>query len=256
MNPPHELLELSRELGDPVRKLAMLAEGNTSIRTGDSFWIKASGRSLCGAGDGSFVRVAFGPLLSALDKTGLSDADVQGRLKDSLLDGPDGARPSVEAFMHAWLLTLPDVQVVGHCHPESLLSILCLKDAEVLAKRRMFPDEVVCCGIEACWVPYRDPGLALAVEVRSRVEEFSNRLGERPKTIWLQNHGLICAGSTAQEVLSATLMQDKGARVLLQALQSGREPRFLTPDEAERIRSRPDEHYRQKLLWSQGDAAS
>lgn len=40
-----ELVELSLELGEPERDLAILAEGNTSARIDDqSFWVKAAPR--------------------------------------------------------------------------------------------------------------------------------------------------------------------------------------------------------------------
>ena len=43
------------------------------------------------------------------------------------------------------------------------------------------------------------------------------------------------------------MMADKAARILLAALASGT-PTYLSPENVERIHTRPDEHYRQKAL--------
>ena len=52
------LVELSRTLGEPGRDLVILAEGNTSIRTGpDRMLVKASGSQLGTAADEDFVEV-------------------------------------------------------------------------------------------------------------------------------------------------------------------------------------------------------
>ena len=55
-----ELVGMSAELGDPSRDLAILGEGNTSVRADEeTFWIKASGTELARASRESFVRVRF-----------------------------------------------------------------------------------------------------------------------------------------------------------------------------------------------------
>ncbi|HSW43277.1 MAG TPA: hypothetical protein VLM76_12275 [Patescibacteria group bacterium] len=46
----HQLIGLSRSLGEPSRQLAILGEGNTSARIDDeTFWVKASGTQLATA---------------------------------------------------------------------------------------------------------------------------------------------------------------------------------------------------------------
>lgn len=249
-----ELIEMSRTLGNPSERFAMLAEGNTSSHADEgSFWVKASGHSLCDIEPMGFARVAYQPLLDAFDRPVPDDAQVRAVLMEATLESKNGALPSVEAFMHAWLLKLPGVAVIGHTHPEPLLSILCTLDAREFAVKRIFPDEIVCCGPAACYVDYTDPGLPLAIKLRERVNVYMEKFGEPPKTIWLQNHGLIALGATAREVISATFMQAKAARILLGALQAGKDLRFLSQIEIERIHTRPDERYRQKLLWGKSE---
>lgn len=245
------LINLSNKIGLFEEDQIILAEGNTSCREDDeSFFVKASGKSLAGCDADSFVRVRFAPILDAMRRDRLDDTEVRALLKESLVE-PGPLLPSVETFMHADLLSLPDVAFVGHSHATPLLSLLCLNEAKELAKKRLFPDEIVLCGPEAVWVDYCDPGFQLAKAIRSAVMEYVERRGERPKTIWMQNHGLIVLGSNASEVESGMRMQVKAARVLLGALSTGRTVTFLSEEQVDRIHRRPDEHYRQKLLWAQ-----
>jgi rhamnose utilization protein RhaD (predicted bifunctional aldolase and dehydrogenase) len=250
MAAPEALVSLSRRLGDPTLGLAILAEGNTS--TTDSaesgtFWVKASGRHLGTIEADGFVAVTSAPLKATLEEPGLDDASVKRLLQSVRVDSSETQMPSVETFMHAYLLGLPGVSWIGHTHPVSLLALLCTPSARKFAKQRLFPDDVVCCGPESCFVPYCDPGVPLARAIKASVEDYQSTHGESPKTIWLANHGLIALGSTPSEVVSASLMSEKSAKVWLGAIGVG-EPNTLSPEHVSRIAGRPDEHYRQSLL--------
>ena len=70
--------------------------------------------------------------------------------------------PSVETFLHGYLLSLPGIQFVGHTHPVAVNSIMCSKHAKEAVSGRLFPDEIVCCGPAVCYIEYTDPGLVLA----------------------------------------------------------------------------------------------
>ncbi len=248
-NVPDELVSLSRFLGDPSHDAAILAEGNASFLEDDeTFWVKASGFSMRDIEAQGFVRVRFSEIRQALALDSFNDDLVRAVLKASRADDTP-LMPSVETFMHAYLLGLPGVSIVGHTHPTPLLSLLCLEEAEAISQQRLFPDEIVCCGPAAAFVPYVDPGFALASAVRDSVERYVEAHGAVPKTIWMQNHGLIALGKSAREIESATLMSVKAARVWLGALSSGKSIKTLTPEQVARIHTRPDEHYRQKLLW-------
>ena len=242
------LVELSRALGTPESNLAILAEGNASVKTSaNTFVIKASGRSLRTLDANGLVEIRSEPILNAFSKA-LTDLEVRQVLYESRIS-VDAPLPSVETFLHAYLLTLPNVMWVAHTHPSSLLSLLSIEGAAERAILRLFPDEVVCCGPATCYVPYADPGLTLANAVRNAAHDFMAERGEVPKTIWLQNHGLLVLGNSADEVLSGTLMSEKSARIWLGALASGQTVVPLTNANIERIHTRPDEHYRQSLLW-------
>ncbi|MBV6457956.1 MAG: hypothetical protein HONBIEJF_01077 [Fimbriimonadaceae bacterium] len=244
------LVDLSRRLGEPDRRLAILAEGNTSARsTEQTFWVKASGKSLEACSAENFVEVAFDPLLEPIGSS-LEDGAIRGVLEASRVD-PAAPLPSVETFMHAWLLTLDGVHVVAHTHPESLMPVLYDQDAAIWAGQRFFPDEVVCCGPAACWVPYVDPGLPLASAIRDAVLRYREKWNGWPKTIWLANHGLIALGRNPAEVWSATMMQDKAARMLVAARSCMKDPKPLTATHVKRIWERSDEHHRQRMLFGE-----
>jgi rhamnose utilization protein RhaD (predicted bifunctional aldolase and dehydrogenase) len=126
-------------------------------------------------------------------------------------------------------------------------ALLCSQEPEEAIKGRLFPDEVVCCGPESAWVPYTDPGLPLAKAVGESVDDFIERWNEPPRVIMMQSHGLIAMGTTPAQVLAATAMAVKAARVRISAAGWGG-IRPLTETELERIYTRPDEHYRQRVL--------
>ncbi len=248
MPPPAELIALARAMSDPALDAAILAEGNVSTHaSGGRLWIKASGAQMGEMTAEQFVEVESAPILAALD-SGMRDEKQVREFLNAACRSEKGV-PSTETFMHALLLGLPEVAYVAHCHPSALISLCALEDGPELAKKRLFPDEIVLCGVAACWVPYVPPGLPLAVEIRQATRQFQRHYEELPKTYWLQNHGLIALGRTAKEAESVTRMAVKAARVLLGALQTGRSIRFLAESEIRQIAGWPDEHFRQKLLW-------
>lgn len=246
--PLARLLALSHDLGREDRKLAILGEGNTSTRiSAETFIVKASGSNLGSLSPLGVTECRFGGLLSLLERKAMSDAAIDEALFASRVDDK-AKKPSVEAIFHAYLLTLPGVNFVGHTHPVVVNQILCTKHARTFAKRRLFPDEIVCCGVESVFVPYCDPGLKLAQAIRAAVVTYIKRLARPPRVILLENHGLIALGATPEAVLAATLMGAKAAEIFVGATAISAKPQFLTPAQVVRIAGRPDEHYRQKAL--------
>jgi rhamnose utilization protein RhaD (predicted bifunctional aldolase and dehydrogenase) len=241
------LLRLSHELGNPQRPLAILGEGNTSVRLDNkSFLVKASGSNLAALRESDVVKCKGELLLEMLDETGLSDVQVDDRLMKSRVDSK-AKKPSVEALFHAWFLTLPDIQYVGHTHAPSVNGILCSPRAREFAARRIFPDEIVCCDVASVFVPYTDPGLRLAQEIRKRTEVFIKNHKRPPRVVLLENHGIITLGRTAEAVLAAMLMAEKAASVWLGSSTLGG-PTFLSSKHVARIAGRPDEAWRRKAL--------
>jgi rhamnose utilization protein RhaD (predicted bifunctional aldolase and dehydrogenase) len=242
-----DLITLSHELGREERGLAMLGEGNTSTRLGEeTFLVKASGTCLGALREEDVVQCRQTALLPMLEKESLSDQEVDDALLASRVDAK-AKKPSVEAVFHAWLLSLPGVKFVGHTHATTVNQILCSPRARDFAERRMFPDEIVCCGPASVFVPYTDPGLKLAQAIRRETEAFIRKFQRQPRVILMQNHGTITLGATWQAVLAAMLMAEKSAKIFVGAAVMGG-PVFFSEENIARIAGRPDEAYRQRAL--------
>ena len=243
-----ELVALCHELGREDRHMAVLGEGNVSTRAGGAgaFLIKASGRRLSTLARADVVLCRGGGILELLERDERNDAAVESALMASRVD-PAAPKPSVEAIFHAYLLGLDGVEWVGHTHPVAVNALMCSPRAEEFAARRLFPDEVVCCGEESAYVPYADPGRGLARAIRQETESFVRRRGRPPRVTLLGNHGVITIGRTASAVLGAMLMVKKAAETWLGAAALGG-PRFLDEAEVRRIAGREDEHHRQRAL--------
>lgn len=243
-----ELVALSRHLALPENDYVILAEGNTSARADEhSFWVKASGRPMADIGPEGFVQVRFDPILALLDGPPLDDAGIRAALAAAKVDPTAKAHPSVETVLHALCLQLPGVRFVGHTHPTAINAITCSAAFPQALSGRLFPDEIVVCGVAPLLVPYVDPGLPLARAVRDGLQVYLDAHGEPPKTIYMQNHGFIALGATAAQVVNITAMAAKAARILIGAYSLGG-PHFLTPQHVARIHTRPDELYRRQQL--------
>ena len=241
------LLDLSHALGGERLRMAILGEGNTSLRLDDqTFVVKASGSSLGTLRPTELTTCRLDRLLPLLEARAATDAEVDAALLAARVDAND-RKPSIEALFHAYLLTLPGVACVGHVHAIAVNQLLCSPRAREFAERRTCPDEIVMCGVESVFVPYAEPGLALSQAIRREVVAFVKRTGRDPKIILLQNHGIIAVGSSPKAVLGSLLMAEKAAEIFVGAAALGG-PVFLTAAQCERIAGRPDEHYRQKML--------
>ena len=243
-----QLVSMSRNLGDPINDYVILGEGNTSAQVdGSTFWVKASGTELRTIEAEGFVQVHFDRILALLDGPDLSDDDIKQGLIEAKVDPNTGGHPSVETVLHAICLQLPDVNFVGHTHPTAINMVTCSAAFHTAVSGRLFPDEIVVCGPAPVVVPYVDPGLPLARETRQRLDAYIETYGERPKTILMQNHGFIALAPTAKQIENITAMATKTARVLVGTYALGG-PHFMTPAAVDRIYTRPDEHYRQKII--------
>jgi len=241
------LIALSHELGAEHRGLAILGEGNTSARLSeDTFLVKASGSTLATLCESDLVECRFAPLLAMLDRTDLTDQQIDDELFASRVD-PAARKPSVEALFHSWLLSLGGIAYVGHTHPISVNQLLCSGRAADFATRRLFPDEIVCCGPASVLIPYTDPGLKLAQVIRAGTLRHKELHRVLPRVILLENHGVIALGASPGAVKAAMFMADKAARIFAGAAALGG-PRFLDAEQVDRIANRIDEHYRQRAL--------
>ena len=248
------LVTLAHELGDG-RQMSILGEGNVSGRLdARRFLVKASGTQLGTLRPEELVEVDSDPVLAAVNSQAeLSDSQIEALLLACRTD-PDALKPSVETLFHAWFLSLSGVACVGHVHAICVNQVLCSPWKRQFAEQRVIPDQAVYCGPASVLVPYVDPGLELARRIRDDVEAFRNETGMIPKTILLENHGIIAVGAHAREVSAALAMAEKAARIFVGAAALGG-PIFMEPDDVQRIVGRTDEHYRLRMLAARSAGA-
>lgn len=241
------LVTLSHEVGREERQLAILGEGNTSANAGDgTFWVKASGSQLATITETGFTQVKMDAILALVERERMSQEEVQAIWPEVMID-PQQKRPSVETFMHALCLAEGGANWVAHTHPISCNAILCSRLGAEPFLRAIFPDGVVVCGRHPAVVPYVDPGFDLAKVVRDELRRYQDAHGISPKLLLMVNHGITALGQTMQDALNITRMADKWARTLIGTYTLGG-PHFMPDDEATRIDSRLDEHYRRRQL--------
>jgi rhamnose utilization protein RhaD (predicted bifunctional aldolase and dehydrogenase) len=242
-----QLTEMSHTLGDPAWDCTILGEGNTSAKVDDdTFYVKASGTQLGTMKPSDFVEVQAKVALTLLERETATDAEIKDVLQSAVV-GDTQMRPSVETVMHALLLGLQGVNFIAHTHPTAVNAIMCSTKAEEAVSGRLFPDEIVCCGPAPVYVPWTEPGPPLARKIRDLINAYVDERGYRPKTMLMQNHGLVALGATVDEILSITSMAVKTFKILLGAYAMGG-PAFMAPDMVDRLWNRPDEVYRHKLL--------
>jgi len=200
-----DFLQLSARLGqDPLQVQG--AGGNTSIKSGDVMWIKASGTALADAErQDIFVAVDREAARAEIDGKG------DGSCKAAVLDPEMSLRPSIETTFHAAL----DWPVVVHTHSVATLTHAIAPEGREALKSKLDRFHPVL-------VPYAKPGLPLT-------REILNRATARSRLFILENHGVIVAGSSVAE--TARLLTEVENRLALPVMNSDRAlPPSLPPD--------------------------
>lgn len=237
----NDLLNLGREIGREDRNLVVLGEGSISAKLDEHrILVKAAGAHLSRLEPAQLVEVRIANLQILFEQSFLDTREFEKELMESRLD-PDSPAPSSELLFHHWLLSLEGIRFVAHAHPVAVNQILCSPLAETFAQQRMMPDEIMACGATSVFVPYSDPGVPLAREIRAKVTLHQRRsFGRIPKVILLQNHGVITVGETAESALRAMMMVEKSARIFVGAALLGG-PVFMQQHQILRIERPPDE---------------
>jgi rhamnose utilization protein RhaD (predicted bifunctional aldolase and dehydrogenase) len=188
------LKTLSARIGaDPL--LTQGAGGNTSLKVGDTLWIKASGTWLAHALDRDImVPVRFGPLLEAV--AAVDPAAEQAHRFTIAERNASGLRPSIETTVHA----LMPQRVVLHAHCVDTIAFAVRADCVEQVSPRLMD-------LNWAYVPYARPGLPLALAI-------AEHRTQRPDVLVLGNHGLVVAGETVAE--AEALLQDVKARLRIE----------------------------------------
>jgi rhamnose utilization protein RhaD (predicted bifunctional aldolase and dehydrogenase) len=219
MDRTEELIWLAREVGREDRRLVLGKEGTVSARLDDqTLRMKADGCRLAGCREEDTVVLNLEETSSLVDLQFLRPMELVEELsKRAVVRGASDTpgKPGIDACMHAWLLKQEGVHFVAQAHPVACLQLLCSPAADKTADNRMFPEEIIRCGQKSAYVPFADPGVSLAREVRSKVTLFSRQnYGRMPRVILIQNFGVITVGGTAEETLEALLMAERSAEIL------------------------------------------
>lgn len=243
-----DLVRLSNTIGQPSWDCTILGEGNTSLGLDDgTFYVKGSGCSLETMGADDFVHLNRQTVLDLLDEDAVDETRLKQIYQAAKVDQDHPKRPSVETVFHALLLSYEGVNAIAHTHATPVLSLVCTAGWREHLRGRLCPDEAVVMGRDSVFVEYSDPGVELAKDIRRGVDAYIHRYSERPKVIFMQNHGPIALGSSTREAQQIMQMIVKAARMRLGCLQAGGiNP--LDPAIIDHLLGRPDEHYRQAAL--------
>ncbi|MBR1927692.1 MAG: SDR family NAD(P)-dependent oxidoreductase [Bacteroidales bacterium] len=198
------LVEVSREYGSD-EKYVIAGGGNTSFKTADKLWVKASGHALATIDEDGFAvldRALLNPMGDKVysQDTAIREEQVKNDLAAACLT--KGRRPSVETSLHNCM----ESPYVVHLHPTLVNGLMCSKDAAEKCAG-LFPD--------ALYIPYTDPGYTLFKRVYDRIKGYRKERGTEPKVIFLQNHGIFVGGETTEEIREtyAKIMETLGRLV-------------------------------------------
>ena len=196
-----DLIKISNVTGKDAT-LVQGGGGNTSVKTEDGkyMYIKASGTALKDMSQNKgWRRMRLEPVLSIIADKALAKLEPEKRepeVVDRLLLACDdkvkgGARPSVEAHLHAIL-----DKCVIHLHPLVVAAYVNAKNGKAvigkLFKKEKFPP---------IWVPYTDPGFMLAKKIARLVGNYQKQFGKKPAVMILEKHGLFVTAKTADAAL-------------------------------------------------------
>ena len=165
------LLEFSSRIGRDIL-LIQANTGNTSIKTGQHLWIKASGTWLADANrQNILMRLELAKARASL-RRGANPAETHP------WDQEDERQPSIETALH---VTMPH-RVVIHVHSVNVIAWAVRQDGPACLAERLE-------GLRWRWIPYAPSGVPLAQEV-------GHALSEAPDTdvFILANHGLVVGG--------------------------------------------------------------
>ena len=171
--------------------------GNTSVKIPDGqMFIKASGMHLTDMDESNGIaKIDNGKIKLFLEDVGLkvlSKRERERKAQEAVNEAsftPE-IKASIETFLH--VLTL---KYTLHTHPIAVNIVACRKDWGE-SFNQLFPS--------ALCVSYETPGVDLAMKMKVEIENYRNDLAEYPKTIFLQNHGLIISSNNIEETKALT----------------------------------------------------
>ena len=151
-----ELVQLTRDLGEPARDLVILAEGNTSQLLADGrVVVKASGSNMRTSTAEDFVVVDVQPLVDLMRDPRSTQADLTAALDAGEHEGRR-RRASIETLVHVAAQAFAPTAFVGHTHPTPVVALLASVHAATAYDRFVYSDEAVVIGAR-CSCPTPSP---------------------------------------------------------------------------------------------------
>ncbi len=196
-----DLIKISNLTGKDTT-LVQGGGGNTSVKTNDGkyMYIKASGTALkdMNAKRG-WRRLRLDAVMSVVKDKSLAKLDASKRepeVVERLLlacddEIKDGARPSVESHLHAFL-----DKCVIHLHPIVVAAYVNAKNGKEKILR-LFKNQKQ----PILWVPYVDPGFMLATKIAGLVDKYLKQYGKKPAVMILQKHGIFVTAEAPESAL-------------------------------------------------------
>lgn len=185
-----ELIAVSRYYGCDSRYV-IAGGGNTSFKTNEKIWVKASGSALATIDEDGFAVLDREKLKCVSEKEYSNDSsEREEQVKNDLAAATitKGKRPSVETSMH----NIINYAYVVHLHPTLVNALMCAQNA-VGELKKLF-------GEHALFIEYTDPGYVLFKKVENKIKAYRASYSKEPKVIWLQNHGIFVAADTVNEI--------------------------------------------------------
>lgn len=173
--------------------LVQAGGGNSSFKISDErMAIKASGYQLADITEENgyalvnpkIIRKRF---LGCENLATLTDDDSKAILEDAFIEGE---RPSIETFLHAI-----SGRYTLHTH-SMVANVLTCRQGGMEVLSELFPDALI--------VPYATPGVELAKAYFETYRKAVKGVDKIFKIVFLQNHGLVVSGKTADEVINTT----------------------------------------------------
>lgn len=182
------LRELSIQLGqDPL--LVQASTGNTSVKIGDSLWIKASGKW--------FIHADADDFLVSVNLSRARHCLRQNMAIPETEAGSSGRCASIETAMHA---VLPQ-KVVIHVHSINAIAWAVRQDGPAVLNRCLQ-------GLDWKWIPYTPSGVSLAKAIERAVSSCPNA-----NVFVLANHGLVVCEDSCRS--AEQLLEEVEARLAI-----------------------------------------
>ena len=192
MNEIHELIEVSHLYGSNS-DYVIAGGGNTSFKTGDHLWIKASGTTLADIDENGFAILDRAKLALIANKQYSDNSDqreqeIKTDLFRASIEPEKMLRPSVETSLH----DIIRYKFVVHTHPTIINALLCSQNVEE-ELRHIFSNDII-------YIPYTDPGYVLFKKVESELKKYRQTHDNDPHIILLENHGIIVSADCTYQI--------------------------------------------------------